>query len=369
MESIGYEATSADPNAGIKTAKPVSPELLAARAADAAATADDTAAMAAAYASWQAAAAAAMAAGTPLPSFREFYSPPPPPAAAADADVIVASRDTVLKEPTIASSTVTAAPEPAPPPSRSFFNNITTTATPAPPPAEQIAAITAATTAPPPAAKSLLQMIAYQRNLYSLGRMTDSVRESIDGLQGSTASSTTDNAAKILEDYNTFLSNLQVYIAALNISTTDSTRMNTDMIDFRKRYNVLEDRKSSLIGSTNTLLTASNAFRYYIELIVFIGGPITATLLTMNMYATKNILYKLLFSLFGGILWYPLTLLVSAAFPQPWNIVFDRSFIYGSSITSLSKSVESHEKSKLILRVLSGVMFVLWATAAILLIA
>jgi hypothetical protein len=350
MESIGYEATSADPNAGVKTAKPVPPELLAARAADAAATADDTAAMAAAYASWQAAAAAAMAAGTPLPSFREFYSPPPPPAAAADADVIVASRDTVLKEPTIASSTVTAAPEPAPPP------------------AEQIAAITAATTAPQPTEKSLIQMIGYQRNIYSLNRMTDSIRESIDELRGSTASNSTDSSIKLSEDYGIFLSNLRAYIAAASISTTDSTRMNTDMIDFRRRYSVLEDRKSSLVGSTNTFSTASNAFRYYIDFIVFIGGPITAILLIMNMYATKNIAYKLLFSVFGA-LWYPLTLLFSAVFPQPWNIVFDRSFFYGSSVTSFSHSVESHERSKLMLRVLSGVMFVLWATAAILLIA
>jgi len=199
--------------------------------------------------------------------------------------------------------------------------------------------------------------------------MTDSVRESIDGLQGSTATSTTDTAVKLSEDYRTFLSNLKAYIAAANISTTDSTLMNTEMVDFRKRYRLLEDRKSSLVGSTNTLLTASNAFRYYIEIIVFIGGPITATLLIMNMYATKNIAYKLLFSLFGGILWYPLTLLICTAFPQPWNIVFDRSIIYGSSVVSSSTSVESHESSKLILRVLSGIMFILWMVAAILLIA
>ena len=284
MASIRYEATSADPNAGVKTAKPVPPELLAEYAA------------------------AAAAAAAPAPS------------------------------------SAAAAPAAAP-----VFPDI-------PPPA------TSTTD------KSLIQMIGYQRNVYSLQRMTDSVRESIDELRGSTATSTTDSATKLTADYGTFLSNLMAYIAASSVSTTDSKGMNADMIEFRKRFKVMDDRKSSLLGSTNTFSTVSNAFRYYIDFIVFIGGPITAILLIMNMYATKSIAYKLLFSVFGG-LWYPLTLLFSAIYPQPWNIVFDRSFIYGSSITSSSLSVESHEKSKLILRVLSGVMFVLWAIAAILLVA
>jgi hypothetical protein len=198
-----------------------------------------------------------------------------------------------------------------------------------------------------------MQAFVYKQSIYTLERIRDRVAASNKDLMQPGGQERTAERLQLQVDYTTLLSEINIYLAIAG--SKDATTINTDIINFRSRESALNSRFNAIAGVTGFFDTFKQALHYYITYSLQIFGPLLTIVIIVNMYASKAIAYKVLFSIWG-VIWYPLVLFVGIFDPPVWR---ELTF-------SVPKTPEAMDASKLYLRIMSGIMFTCFLYAFVL---
>jgi hypothetical protein len=159
---------------------------------------------------------------------------------------------------------------------------------------------------------------AIQRSIFELGT-------------GSSSSNPTDEKSKLLNEYRALTIQVQQYTAVA--PSLDLGVLNNKIAEMRGKMIDLDKRKGALVsGGSSVFATTVGAMNYYLVLILYIGGPIFATSILLNVLCLSpsprvpegslgSYVYKI-FYVFLAYLFYPLVLLYGSINPPIFSALF-----------------------------------------------
>jgi len=159
---------------------------------------------------------------------------------------------------------------------------------------------------------------AIQRSIFELGT-------------GSSSSNPTDEKSKLLNEYRALTIQVQQYTAVA--PSLDLGELNDKIAEIRGKMIDLDKRKGVLVsGGSSVFATSVGAMNYYLVLILYIGGPIFATIILLNVLCLSPsprvpesspgfYVYKI-FYVFLAYLFYPLVLLYGSINPPIFSAWF-----------------------------------------------
>ena len=202
---------------------------------------------------------------------------------------------------------------------------------------------------------------AIQRSLFELGT-------------GSSGSNPTDEKSKLVNEYKVLLVEVQKYTAVAPSLELD--KLNTKLAEMRGKMIDLDKRKGVLVsGNSSVLREGVGAMNYYLVLILYICGPIFATVILLNVLclspsprvpeSTLGFYVYNFFYVFLAYLFYPLVLLYgginppifSAWFPI-WATETMGSFFYYKKPDPATDNPMRLERGRIFLRFISLLLFI-----------
>lgn len=202
---------------------------------------------------------------------------------------------------------------------------------------------------------------AIQRSLFELGT-------------GSSGSNPTDEKSKLVNEYKALLVQVQQYTAVAPSLELDN--LNTKIAEMRGKIIELDKRKGVLVsGSSSVFATTVGAVNYYLVLILYICGPIFASVILLNVLCLSPsprvpesspgfYVYKI-FYVFLAYLFYPLVLLYGGINPPIFSAWFPilatetmGPIIYYKKPNPATDNPIRLERGRVLLRFISLVLFI-----------
>jgi len=205
---------------------------------------------------------------------------------------------------------------------------------------------------------------AIQRSIFQLGT-------------GSSSSNPTDEKSKLLNEYIALAIQVQQYTAVA--PSLELGELNNKIAEIRGKMIDLDKQKGVLVsGNPSALRVGVGAMNYYLVLILYISGPIFATIILLNVLCLSPsprvpesswgfYVYKI-FYVFLAYLFYPLVLLygsinppIFSAFFPIWakeTIVEWYKFIYYKKPDPATDNPMRLERGRILLRYVSLLLFI-----------
>ena len=217
--------------------------------------------------------------------------------------------------------------------------------------------------------------LARNQSVSQLNSIGQAIQRSIFEL--GTGSNPTDEKSKLLNEYRALTIQVQQYTAVA--PSLELGELNNKIAEMRGKMIDLDKRKGALVsGDSSVFATTVGAMNYYLVLILYIGGPIFATIILLNVLCLSPsprvpesspgfYVYKI-FYVFLAYLFYPLVLLYGSINPpifSAWfpiwaseTIVEWYKIIYYKKPDPATDNPMRLERGRIVLRFVSLLLFI-----------